>query len=203
MLLSTSNFESSRVSLRPDGFTIAMLCTVVAILAMAEGVTVLGFDRTSKVQRREVAQRQALLTVRDSEATSSPHVAVLGNSLLVEGVDVPLLTAQLGPKAIPVAYFVLATTYYDWFFALKRLFAEGVRPRTVVVGLSPNQLASSRTRGDYASRYLFQPSDLMEVTRRTHMDATTASGFVLAHFSEYYSTRVLVRGFVLNRLLPK
>src|ERR1700730_11872855 len=82
MLLSTSNFESSRVSLRPDGFTIAMLCTVVAILAMAEGVTVLGFDRTSKVQRREVAQRQALLTVRDSEATSSPHVAVLGNSLL-------------------------------------------------------------------------------------------------------------------------
>ena len=34
------------------------------------------------------------------------------------------------------------------------------------------------------------------------MDATTASGFILAHFSHYYSTRTVVRGFVMGRLMP-
>ena len=53
-------------------------------------------------------------------------------------------------------YFVLATEYYDWLFGLKRLFAEGVRPRFVVLGLSPNQLASPRFHGDYSAQYLFE-----------------------------------------------
>jgi hypothetical protein len=185
-----------------DRFTIILLGTVLFLLAAAEGASVVGFDRISRVQRREVSQREALLNVNDSAATEIPHIAVLGNSLLLEGVDVPLLASQLKSKFVPVPYFVLATDYYDWFFGLKRLFAEGMRPRYVVVGLSPNQFASSRTRGDYSARYLFQGSDLVEVVRRTHMDATTASGFLLSHFSKYYSTRVVTRGFVLGRVLP-
>jgi hypothetical protein len=85
---------------------------------------------------------------------------------------------------------------------LKRLFAEGMRPRYVLVGLSPNQLASTSTRGDYSARYLFQREDLVDVARKTHMDATTATGFLLSHFSKYYSTRAVTRGFLLGRLLP-
>jgi hypothetical protein len=122
---------------------------------------------------------------------------------MLDGVDVPLLDANLKREAVPAPYFVLATEYYDWFFGLKRLFAEGVRPRYVVLGLSPSQLASSRTRGDYSARYLFQKSDLLEVAQKTHMDATTASGFMLSHFSEYYSTRGVIRRFVLSRVLPR
>ena len=34
------------------------------------------------------------------------------------------------------------------------------------------------------------------------MDATTASGFLLAHYSEYYSTREITRGFFMSRVLP-
>jgi hypothetical protein len=207
MLSSTSNSEAPTVAEAPvavklDRFTLALLVTVIAILAGAECVTVVGFDRVSKVQRREVAQRTALLRVRDSADQRTIHVAVVGNSLLLEGVNVPMLTKKIGPDVVPAPYFVLATGYYDWYFALKRLFSEGMAPRYVLLGLSPNQLASPRTRGDYSASYLFQSSDLFEVARDTHMDATTTSAFVLAHFSKYYSTRSVTRGFILNLALP-
>jgi hypothetical protein len=199
---SISSSDPSRGSIRLDRFTVALLSTVFAVLVLTEAVSVAGFDRSSKVQRRELAQRKVLLTVKDTGANDDSHIAVLGNSLLLEGVDVSLLRTRIGPEYVPVPYFVLATNYYDWFFGLKRLFAEGMRPRYVLLGLSPNQLAAAGTRGDYSARYLFQQSDLWGVIRQTHMDATTASGFLLAHYSEYYSTREVSRGFVLKRLLP-
>jgi hypothetical protein len=202
MYLSTSSSDDLRGASRLDRFTIALLGTCLAILAVAEGVTVVGFDRTSKVQRREISQREMLLTVRDTESSRRAHVVVLGNSLLLEAVDVPLLVEKLEPNFTPTPYFVLATVYYDWFFGLKRLFAEGMRPRYVLLGLSPNQFASGRTRGDYSARYLFQGADLLEVARRTRMDATRTSGFLLSHVSQYYSTRGVTRGFVLSRALP-
>src|SRR5580704_3923552 len=138
--ISSSNRSLGQV--RMDRFTIALLCTVFALLALTEAASVVGFDRTSKVQRRELSQRRTLMGVHDSEADDDPHIAVLGNSLMLEGVDVSLLRAKIEPMYIPVPYFVLATNYYDWFFGLKRLFAEGMRPRYVLLGLSPNQLAT-------------------------------------------------------------
>jgi len=202
MLSSISSSDRSPGHARIDRLTIALLCTAFALLALIEAISVLSFDRTSKVQRRELSERQTLLSVRDPEASDDPHIAVLGNSLMLEGVDVSQLRAKMGPMYIPVPYFVLATNYYDWFFGLKRLFAEGMRPRYVLLGLSPNQLAAPGIRGDYSARYLFQQSDLIDVVRQTHMDATTASGFLLAHYSEYYSTREATRGFFMLRALP-
>jgi hypothetical protein len=187
---------------RIDRFTIALLCSVFALLALTEAVSVLDFDRTSKVQRRELSERRMLLGVRDPEASDDPHIAVLGNSLMLEGVDLSLLRAKIEPTYIAVPYFVLGTNYYDWFFGLKRLFAEGMRPRYVLLGLSPNQLAAPGIKGDYSARYLFQQSDLIDVVRETHMDATSASEFLLAHYSEYYSTREITRGFFMSRVLP-
>jgi hypothetical protein len=183
-------------------FTIALLATILAQLLAIEALTVYGFDRTSKVQRREVAQRSALLSTKDVPSASPPHVAVLGNSLLVEGVDIHILTEQVEAEAIPVPYFVLGTNYYDWYFGLKRLFSEGMRPRYVLLGLSPNQLASSHIRGEYSAYYLFRGEDLFEVAQQTHMDATTASSLLLAHISKYYSTRETTRSYLLGKLLP-
>ncbi len=183
-------------------FTIALLGTTLALLLAVEGLTVSRLDRTSKVQRREVAQRQALLTVKDTNSTGDPHIAVLGNSLLLEGVDIQNLSVQTEAKAIPVPYFVLATDYYDWYFGLRRLFAEGMQPRYILLGLSPNQLASSQTRGEYSAQYLFRGEDLIEVAQKTHMDPTTVSSFMLGHVSKFYSTRRIIRGYVLSSLLP-
>jgi hypothetical protein len=199
---STSDSRSSLFRLTPDRFTVVLLGTIVVILASLEFMSRERFDSVSKVQRREVSERKALLAVRDTGAIQDPHVALVGNSLMLEGTDLPLLKAKLNQRYVPVPYFVLGTNYYDWLYGLTRLFAEGMRPEYVVVGLSPNQLASSDVRGDISARYLIQQSDLLNIVRQTHMDATRASEFILAHYSEYYSTREITRGYVMSRVLP-
>jgi hypothetical protein len=183
-------------------FTIALLGTALALLFAVETLTICRFDRTSKVQRREAAQRRALLAVKDTNSTSPSHIAVLGNSLLLEAVNIQILTKQTEAKAIPVPYFVLATDYFDWYFGLRRLFAEGMRPRYLLLGLSPNQLASMSIPGEYSAQYLFRGEDLIEIAQKTHMDATTTSSFMLAHISKFYSTRQTTRGYILSKLLP-
>lgn len=199
--------SSTDLNLRPSGtridrFTIILLATVVAMFIGAEAISGGWFDQTSRVHRRQWSQRQALLEVRDSTGSAVPHAAVLGNSLLLDAVDVHGLTVKLDGKVRPAPYFVLATLYYDWFYGLKRLFDEGMRPRYVVLGLSPNQFASRRTRGDYSAQYLFRGTDLLEISRLTGMDPTTTSGFFLSHYSHFYGTRAVTRGFVMARVLP-
>jgi hypothetical protein len=185
-----------------DLFTIVLIGTITVMLAGLEIVSRAKFDSTSKVQRLEVAQRAVLLAVRDVSETGNPHLAMLGNSLMVEGVDLPQFQTALNPRYVSTPYFVLGTNYYDWFFGLRRLFAEGARPEYVLVGLSPNQLASSEVRGDITARYMLQQSDLLRVVRLTHMDATRASEFIMSHYSEFYSTREITRGYVMSRVLP-
>jgi hypothetical protein len=183
-------------------FTIALLATAVGLLLLVEGVNAWTFEHKSRVQRLQLAQRHALLAVRDLNSSDPAHIVLLGNSLLLEGVNVQSLTKQTEPRAIPVPYFVLATEYYDWYFGLKRLFAEGVRPRYVLLGLSPNQFASSNTRGEYSARFLFRWEDLIAVAHDTHMNATATSSLVLGHVSEFWSTRQITRGYLLGELLP-
>jgi len=211
MRSSISSFEAAQSDLSAEAtkktvglcpFTILILGTIAGMLVLAELVTDIGFDTVSKVQTRELAMRRELEKVHDGVTTVTPHVAVLGNSLMLSGVDESLLAKTLTPKVTPVSYFVLATEYYDWYYGLKRLFSEGVRPRYLVLGLSPNQLVSPNIRGEYSANYLFQGSDLQEVINKTRMDATSASGFILAHFSKFYATRIERRGFILARMLP-
>ena len=202
MPLSTSDSDRSYNYRRPDLFTILLLSTICIGLALLEGVCREKFDNTSKVQQSEVTERRELLAVRDSELGQDPHIALLGGSLMLHGINMPLLKAKLNSRYQPVPYFVLGTYYYDWYFGLKRLFAEGMRPEYVVLGLSPNQLATSDVQGDLSARYLVQQSDLLDLVRQTHMDATRASEFALAHYSEYYSTRDVTRGYIIHRALP-
>jgi len=197
-----SDSDIARNHLRLDRFTIVLLGTIIVMLISIETLFRERFDRTSSVQQHEDAERQSLLHFRDAGTGKDPHIVIVGNSLMLHGIDVPFLEANLDSRFVPVTYFVLGTNYNDWYFGLKRLFAEGMRPDYVLLGLSPNQLATSEIRGDMSARYLVQQSDLLDIVRQSHMNATVASEFILAHYSEYYSTREIARGYVMSKLLP-
>jgi len=199
---STSVSERQTIRVRLDRFTIVLLCTIVVVLVFLEFVSRERFDSSSKVEQRELSERAGVLAIRDSAESSDPHIVLLGNSLMLEGVEVPLLKAKIASGYAPTTYFVLGTNYYDWFYGLKRLFAEGMRPRYIVLGLSPNQLATSEIRGDITAHYLIQQSDLFDLARHSHMDATRACEFALAHYSEFYSIREVFRGYVMSRVFP-
>src|ERR1051326_1197161 len=86
MLSSTFNFK------RPSAETGILL--LLAALAVGSGalelVTKYGFSRISKIQRRIENEYADSVKIRPIE-NGRPSVLLCGNSLLLEGVDFPLL----------------------------------------------------------------------------------------------------------------
>jgi len=188
--------------LRLSRFTVLIFATAAAMLVASEAATEAGFVRRSRIQKRQKSQRQAVLALHQTAANGLPTVALLGNSLLLEAIDAPVLDAKVRNRIAIQTYYVDQTGFYDWYYGLRALFAEGLHPRYVLLGLTGPQLAATGVLADYSSRYLFQASDLLEIARTTHMDATSASEMILAHYSAYYALRSNIHGVLRARLAP-
>jgi hypothetical protein len=168
-------------------------------------VTRVGFDRVSKLQQRMRHERTALDLdfSRDLGGRSGrPSILLAGNSLLLEGVDFDELRHALSSRGRAYRYIVTQTVYFDWYYGLRRLFAEGVRPTYLLFGMSSSHLVRSSIRGDYSAYYLFDLPGLLEYSYRQHTDLTTASSLVFAHFSKLYSVRSEIRATLVEKLLP-
>ena len=76
-------------------------------------------------------------------------VLFVGNSLLLEGVDMGLLNAGLESRYEVHRYAVEQTSYLDWLYALKRLFRHGMRVDRIVLCLNAPQLISPAIRGHF------------------------------------------------------
>jgi hypothetical protein len=200
VLLSISN--SKRSSPAVTGHSILVWVAVMAaVLVGMEVATRVGFDRISKLQRRMRDERRlANSTLR--KPGSAPTLLMAGNSLLLEGVDFETLRAALEPRTRAYRYIVTQTVYFDWYYGLRRLFDEGIRPTYLVFGLSSSQLVRSSTRGDYAAYYLFDLPGLLEYSRRERLDLTTASSLVFAHYSAFYAVRSEIRATLVEKLFP-
>jgi hypothetical protein len=127
---------------------------------------------------------------------------LVGNSLLLDGLDYPKIQSDMAPDAKVVRFVIENTEFLDWYYGLRHLFTSGVRPSTVVVCLNLGQTVSSRTLGDYSSRHLFGISQLLPLAHDAGMDATRTSSLVLAHWSSFYANRATIRNFILNRTAP-
>jgi hypothetical protein len=183
--------------------TIALIASVVAVTVFSEIASRYAFPRISHIEARiRGDERQVAAISSSAAAPSAPVVLLVGNSLLLRGLDYPRIQTEMTPDVQVVRFVIENTEYLDWYYGLRHLFASGVRPSTVVVCLSIGQAVSSRTLGDYSARHLFGVSELLPVAHDAGMDATRTSGLVLAHWSSFYSSRATIRNFILNRTAP-
>jgi hypothetical protein len=172
------------------------------ICVLTEAAARFGLGRISRIQRRIDEEANAALRVRRAAEGRPKAVLFIGNSLLLEGLDMGMLEAGLRDRYRPQRYVVEATTYYDWLYGLRRLFRGGMRPDTVVLSLGPTQLAASTTNGDYSARFLFGIQDIWPASRDAGVDLTTTSGYYAAHFSAYYAARSGLRAVLIGKLAP-
>ena len=85
---------------------------------------------------------------------------MLGNSLLNAGIRFDEAHALLLPEIDARRLMVFDTTYYDWYYGIRRLYAEGVRPDVVILVLTPRQLTISKIRGNYFAYHLMRMADV-------------------------------------------
>src|SRR5580693_5151534 len=71
------------------------------------------------------------LKMRPAGPGEPPSVLIVGNSLLLHDVQLDRLQALTSARMRIKPIFLEATGYYDWFYALKRLFRQGARPQVV------------------------------------------------------------------------
>ncbi len=171
------------------------LCALLVELGMRSG-----FARISRIGKR---QREEYLAARALRRESSPNVVLLtGNSLLLEGVDLPVLQRGL-PAGIHAARFVIEQTeYLDWLYGIKRLFAEGSRPALVVLAIGPDHLVADGMLLDSAPYYLYDLRDLPAIARLQHLNLTESSSMYFAHWSLFFAQKNGLRNFIMGKADP-
>lgn len=158
--------------------------------------------RISAMERRQRDDFRSVLTLRPTTAAGAESVLVVGNSLLLEGIDRDRLQHLMGSQYQVALLPIENTTYLDWYFALRRLFTEGARPANIVLCMSAAQMLSDATDQDRFAYSMMRLGDTLEVARAAHLNATTTTDYFFANLSAWLGLRAGLRNAVLHKWLP-
>ena len=181
---------------------IVLLGGLAAILVGLEISSPMILARLSRTERRIDSEMRAAGTLRPLTADGRPTVLLAGNSLLIEGVQMDSLRADLAPLYEVIRVTVEQTHYWDWYFGLRRLLASGSRPSVIVLTLATDQLASRFTLGEAFAHRQMSARDFPMVIRKTGLDRTTASTYLFAHWSKWQADKGFIRQCVMILAVP-
>lgn len=179
---------------------VILLASLAALCVLVEGGTrllVADLSNTLRRIRTESAQAKAI-----GAAAGQKELLIVGNSLLIAGLDVGALNEPLQPRWRGVRFGIEQTTYYDWLYGLRRLTADGARPSAIVVCFEPRHLLGSSVRSEIFAHYLMQASDTLSVSRSLDLSAGATADLLLANVSEFWALRKEIRKNLLGRLMP-
>jgi hypothetical protein len=142
--------------------------------------------------------------IRSRRSTLGEPVSVLmvGNSLLLDGIDVKQLSEATSGRLRIYPVFLEATHYYDWLYGLRRMFREGARPQVLVIGLGMESLIDNGVRPDYSPMLLFDARDVLNASSDLGLDRTATVNLMLAHWSAFWDIRRITRVQILRRAIP-
>ena len=181
---------------------IALLTGLVAILLGLEMVSPSILTHLSRIERRVETETQAARTLRPFTPDGRPTVLLTGNSLLLEGVQLEALGDNLAPQYAVSELAIEQTHYLDWYFGLRRLLEQGSRPSVIILALATDQVASRFTLGESFAHRQMSAHDFPLVVREANLDKTTASTYLLAHWSNWLADKGFIRQDVLILLVP-
>jgi hypothetical protein len=198
MLSSISSSNESR-AMRAIVVLLILLGLYFASLEAAMRTVI---PRQSGSVQRARADYAAALALGPAPGVSGESVLVVGNSLLLHGIDRRLLSEALEPQHQVAVLPVENTGALDWSFGLRRMFEEGTRPSVIVLSVNARQTAANSTNGEPFASSMMRRADFFHVVRAARLDNTTASAYFFATFSEWLGQRSGFRNFLLERWLP-
>ena len=193
-----SSTSSSSRSLKLWAAALIVACAVVALCL--ELGTSAALNRSSLTRQRINVQRPRAVRLATATDRRTPML-IAGNSLFLAGIQTERLQ-KLSPGLDIAPLFVEATAYYDWYYSLRALFREGSRPAVVVVGLGTGSFLEGGIREDYVAYSMVDRSDLLNLAGALDLDRTQTSNLLLAHWSQFWGHRGVIRGRVLNAMIP-
>jgi len=194
---STSGSKSKAIA------CVKVLAVICALLILTFEIgSVYLLNHQSATYARISRQYDEALKMRTARAGEPASVLMVGNSLLLHGVQLNRLQELTSSRMHIYPIFLEATGYYDWLYALHGLFLRGARPQVVVLGVGVNYFLENGVRQDYAPMVFFNARDTLAVASDLRLDRTATSNLLLAHSSTFWDTRSAIRMQVLNHLVP-
>ena len=194
-VLANTDKAATKLSVRRA--ILALILLMAGIMLSAELGARFLFPHISHIQHRIVDDQRQVLAFRTPSRDAKPLILLVGNSLLLRGLDYPAIQAEF-PDAHVVRYVIENTSFLDWYYGLNHLFRLGIRPTRVVLCLNTGQTVTPEILGDYSARYLFDARDLMSVARDAGLDTTQTSNLFFAHWSSFYASRATIRNYLIN-----
>lgn len=198
MRSSTSGFDV----VNPSRAIVLLLAAITAYFGLLEVFAREVLPRISENQRRITDDGRVALKLRPTDANGARTVLLVGNSLLVHGIDRQRLVALMGPDYEVTLYPIEGTTYLDWAYGLRSLFSKGSRPGIVVLCISAKHLLVDATIGEGFAYRLMRLQDLPKVARDAHLNTMSASAYFFANMSGWLGTRSTFRDGLMLQWLP-
>jgi hypothetical protein len=182
---------------------IVILCAgLLAILLGLELSSPLILNRSSRIERRIENETSAALSLKPFTPDGRPTVLLVGNSLLLEGVQLNALQNNLAPQYAVSRLAVEQTHYLDWYFGLRRLLEQGSRPSVILLALATDQIASRFTLGEAFAHRQMSTRDFPLVVREAKLNKTDASSYLFAHWSNWLADKGFLRQDILILMVP-
>jgi hypothetical protein len=200
---STSSSEASAGNTRSDlvRATKVLLVCLFALCVVAEfGARLFVPKMSNTLSRLDLESK--LARAMAMTGSDRKEMLIVGNSLLIAGVDVAQLNEPLGPAWRGVRFGMEQTQFYDWYFGMKRLTADGARPSAFVVCFEPRHLIGSGVRTELFAHYLMRTRDTLEIAQALDLPPSGAADIFVANISTFWALRKEIRKNVLGRLLP-
>lgn len=195
-----SSISSSKPAALFYAKVLVVICAIFLVgLEIFSGYLVKHHSFTYARVSRQYGEAIKVRPPRPGEPTS---VLLVGNSLLLSGVDLDRLHELTSDRMRIYPIFLEATGYYDWLYGLRRLFRRGARPQVVVVGLPVDLFLGTGVRQDYSPLMLFDVRDVLGVASDLSLDNTATSNLLLEHSSTFWDRRSALRAEVLRRIVP-
>src|ERR1700680_1939685 len=108
--------------------TVPLLASVAAGLLGAELLSRYASPRISQIEGRIRSDQRQAMSIGAPAPGSPPTVLVVGNSLLLRGLDYPKIRTEMAPEARVIRFGIETTEYLDWSYGLWNLSADGGSP---------------------------------------------------------------------------
>jgi hypothetical protein len=199
MSMPSSTSDSRPVS--PRAFAVLIVALAFFAVALEVGARI-AVPRISQGIGRISTDLDAAGRFTVPTGDGRPNLLIVGNSLLLDGINREELHSEVRSFADVQLLPIEGTTYFDWYFGLRRLFREGKRPAIVMLCINARQMLSNRTNRATFAYFLMNWGDLPEVTRVSRLDMMDVSDYALSHMSFWLATRANVRNGLVGRLMP-
>jgi hypothetical protein len=197
--LSHVTRKESRFRTAP-GAWLALIMAVVALWVLVELSVRFGIGRLSAIEHRTETEQKKAFAIGGGQASTT--VLLAGNSLPLEDIDLPALESAMLPDFKTSRYVVEQTSYLDWYYGLRALYAAGSRPGVVALSLNAAQWTGNEIRGDYFAYRMMLTRDFLSAGRAAGLSATATSSLLLGSLSAFYGTRSETRTVLLATLMP-